>query len=143
MRHKMPKISIIFCCVFIIFMGACVEKNRMAEDIERIVLLEKPKLFQPIDIHSTLEKYIDIGMSEKYITDTLTAAGFSPYSIKTSQSSGKNMKKIYWYHYHYPRSSTFGPLFRKIEPFFHRFVIEIELTDQSVSAYLGYYMLQK
>ena len=91
----------------------------MAEDIERIVLLEKPKLFQPIDIHSTLEKHIDIGMSEKYIIDTLTAAGFSPFSIKTSQSSGKNIKKIYWdYYMRYPRSSFF-------EPFFYRIIIEI------------------
>ena len=119
-------------------MGACVKKNRMVEDIERIVLLEKPKLFQPIDIHSTLEIYIDIGMSEKYITDTLTAAGFSPYSIKTSQSSGKNIKKIYWDHY--PRASNPRLSF---EPFFYKIIIEIELTDQRVSAYSGRYMEQK
>lgn len=111
------------------------EKSRMAEDMERIALLEKPKLFQPIDIHSTLEKYIDIGMSEKYITDTLTAAGFS---IKTSQSSGKNIKKIYWYQY--PRASN--PRF-SFEPFFYKIIIEIELTDQRVSAYSGRYMAQK
>ena len=114
------------------------KKSRMAEDIERIVLLEKPKLFQSIDIHSTLEKYIDIGMSEKYITDTLTAAGFSPYSIKTSQSSGKNIKKIYWYQY--PRASNPRLSF---EPFFYKIIIKIELTDQRVSAYSGSYRKHK
>ena len=110
------------------------KKSRMAEDIERIALLEKPKLFEPIDIHSTLEKYIDIGMSEKHITDTLTAAGFSPSSVKTSQSSGKNIKEIYWDHY--PRASIFEPLFDRI-------IIEIELTDQRVSAYSGRYVANK
>ena len=113
------------------------KKSRMAEDIKRIVLLEKPTLFQPIDIHSTLEKHIDIGMSEKYITDTLTAAGFSPFSVKTSQSSGKNIKKIYWSHYpRYPRSSIF-------EPLFYRIIIKIELTDQRISAYSGSYRKHK
>lgn len=106
----------------------------MAEDIECIVLLENPTPFQSIDIHSTLEKYIDIGMSEKYITDTLTASGFSPFSVKTSQSSGKNIKKIYWDQY--PRSSIFEPLFDRI-------IIEIELTDQRVSAYSGHYVANK
>ena len=114
------------------------KKSRMAEDIERIALLEKPKLFQSIDIHSTLEKYIDIGMSEKYITDTLTVAGFSPSSIKTSQSSGKNIKKIYWYQY--PRASNPRLSF---EPFFYKIIIKIELTDQRVSAYSGSYRKHK
>ena len=112
------------------------KKSRMAEDIECIVLLENPTPFQPINIHSTLEKYIDIGMSEKYITDTLTAAGFSPFSVKTSQSSGKNIKKIYWDQYPRPRSSIFEPLFDRI-------IIEIELTDQRVSAYSGRYVANK
>ena len=136
MDYRMSKLIKIFCCIFIIFTAACTEKIIEDGIIEDILLLEKPKsIFGPIDIYPILEKHIHIGMPEKDITAILIAEEFYPSKDK-SQSSEKNIKKVTWIR----DLDLERPLFT---PILYRVAIKIDVTDQKVSAYSGFYITIK
>ena len=136
-RHRMSKLSRIFCCIFIIFTAACTEKIIEDGIVEDILLLEKPKsIFDPIDIYPILEKHIHIGMPEKDITAILIAEEFYPFIKYKSQSSEKNIKKVTWIR----DLDLERPLFT---PILYRVAIKIDVTDQKVSAYSGAFITIK
>ena len=119
------RLNIFFILLF--FLGGCMGDSGL---ISQIKTLEKPENFEQININSTLEKYIDVGMSEKVVSDMLMDAGFSLFKDK-GESSGGDIKKTYWIHYLEESFSS---------PVKYKIVVEVDVINQKVSAYSGVYL---